>query len=289
MHAAVARRAVLAVALSGLHLSPVARSSAAVVDAPEITRRVRLGIVVGDAPQQFLTIGLFGDAAPSSVAAFLGLSAGTLAVAPGVTYAGSAVTKIVREGSYIVAGRPAGGDATNVQRSIDSTGYVRSEVVSKAERFVSADNNALSHDRPGLVSMRRGGGDFEFVLTAGANPALDAERVVIGEVLEGRALLDELVALPVRRPSAERDNLGLASLYALKAGVGLTVVGAVGRTPLADSSNYGPQVRYGLLGGRFGLGLLAAAFVGGDDPRVRSRELEYRPLTRVRIRSATVL
>ena len=276
MRLSLARRALLAAALT--NLSPVRRAFAI---EPDITRRVRFGVTVGDAAQQYLTVGLYGDAAPSSVNTFCGLCSDALE--PGLSYRGSIISRINAEGGYIIAGKLAGGEAGDVQRSIDRTGYVRSERVSKADRFVNGDSNFLRHDRAGLVSMKRGGGEFEFAITTRAAPALDADRIVVGEVVEGQGLLSDLAALPVRMPSAGSDLSGLASLYGLKAGVGLGVAGLIGRSPLGDMrGNIAFQVGRGLLG------LGAAAFVGGDDPRVRSRELAYRPLMKVRIRSCDV-
>lgn len=251
--------------------------------APEITARVRLGIIIADLPQQFLVLGLYGGDAPDSVTNFVALCDGKLKQAPGISYAGSLVSKIRREDGYLLAGTPAGGQATSVEKSIDSTGYVRSEFVAKADKMQSTDANALRHDRAGLVSMRRGGGAFEFALTSGAAPTLDGENVVVGEVLDGAELLDELAGLAVRSPSPGTALAGYASLLGLKAGVALGVAGIVGRTPVADAEGYG------ILAGRIGLGLGAATLVGGDDPRDKDRELAYRPLRRVRILSAKVL
>ena len=156
------RRAALAISLATLP-PPVRRCFAAPGEASEITTKARLGFVVGDQPQRFITLGLYGSpsGAPSSVATFNGLCDGTLAAAPGVSYAGSAVTQIVTEQNYLVAGKPAGDSGTDVQKSIDRTGYVRAELVNKADRLVNSDAPALSHDRRGLVSMRRGGGEFD--------------------------------------------------------------------------------------------------------------------------------
>ena len=89
----------------------------------------------------------------------------------------------MEQGKRIVLGRLASGAAQDIERSIDSTGYVRSTLVSRADAFANTDNNGLSHDRPGRVSMRRGGGNFEFVIAPAANPSLDADYVVIGQVL----------------------------------------------------------------------------------------------------------
>ena len=81
-------------------------------------------------------------------------------------------------------------------------------MVDRASAYTNDDANTLSHDRAGLLSMRRGGGSFEFGLTPAPNPALDATRLVIGEVSEdegegegGLRLVAALNAVPVRLPS----------------------------------------------------------------------------------------
>ena len=74
---------------------------------PLITSRARLLIAIGDAPPEPLTLGLYGEAAPASVALFEGLCAGTLASTLGnkdLTYAGSSVSRIERD-KLITGGR----------------------------------------------------------------------------------------------------------------------------------------------------------------------------------------
>ena len=74
---------------------------------PLITSRARLLIAIGDAPAQPLTLGLYGEAAPASVALFEGLCAGTLASTLGnkdLTYTGSSVSRIERD-KLITGGR----------------------------------------------------------------------------------------------------------------------------------------------------------------------------------------
>lgn len=74
---------------------------------PQITSRARLFISIGDAPPQPLTVDLYGEAAPASVALFEGLCAGTLASTLGnkdLTYAGSSVSRIQRD-KLITGGR----------------------------------------------------------------------------------------------------------------------------------------------------------------------------------------
>ena len=154
-----------------------------------------------------MDIGLYGEAAPESVALFQGLcGSGTLP--PELRYRSSSCTRI-EQGKSIVCGRLSAGSAARIDREIDATGYVRSSLVSLAEQYTTADANALSHDRAGLVSMKKGGGQFEFVLTPAANPALDASNIVIGEVISGRELLQALDNVPTRRPSKDSEVGGL--------------------------------------------------------------------------------
>ena len=227
-------------------------------------------------------VGLYGEAAPKSVETFLGLAAGSLPGLP--SYAGSSVSKIV-QGRYIECGKPAAGDAKLVERSIDTYGMVRKEYVDLGSELVNDDSNSLSHDKAGLISVPRGGGAFEFWMMPAPDPNLDRERLVIGEVLEGGAeVIAALDALPTRKPSAQSELSGLASLYGLKAGVGLGVVGVIGRVPgLRGLGNVGFNM------GRGALGLGAAALIGGEDPRIRARELNDRPLSKVRLARVKVL
>ena len=134
---------------------------------------------------------------------------------------------------------------------------------------------------PGLLIFNAGDSAPD---PAWSNLIKDKDRLVIGEVVEGLDVLEVLNALPTRLPSTGRDLSGLASLYGLKAGVGLGVIGIVGRVPgLQGLGSLGFNV------GRGALGLGAAAFVGGDDPRIRARELDDRPLSKVRLARVKVL
>ena len=239
-----------------------------------ITSRAVLSIVIGDAAPKTLTVGLYGSAAHESVRLFEGLCSGTLG--KDLTYAGSSVSRIER-GKLILGGSLAGGSTKMVEREIDRTGMVRSKTVNRADAFVNADQNDLSHDRAGLVSMRRGGGAFEFGVTPAANPELDADRIVIGEVLgaESFELIRLLDALPTREPSAPSELSGFASLIGLRLGLGLSIGGIVD---------------YVLgLGAPVGIALgIWAAWAVGSDPRAQP-DLAWRPLTKVRIVSAKML
>jgi len=247
---------------------------------PVITSRARLTFAIGDLPPQPLTVGLYGNAAPKSVALFQGLCAGTLG--KDLLYAGSSVSRIERD-KFILGGSLAAGSTRVVSREIDRTGYVRSESIDRADEYANDEVNTLSHDRAGLLSMKKGGA-FEFALIPRANPALDATRIVIGECLDedddgaGLRLIASLNALPTRQPSAAATLGGVASLYALRLFLGLGFAGLVGQS-LELSRRDSLAV--------LGLGSAGASFVGSD-PRDQP-DLAYRPLTKVRIASARLL
>ena len=213
-----------------------------------ITERVKLSIAVGTDEPQSLVIGLYGEAAPSSTKLFSDLCSARVPDAPGMSYVGSVASRVERD-KAIVMGRPPAGEAQYLERTIDSTGYVRTSLINRADSFTNADLNQFSHDRAGVVSMRRGGGDFEFLIAPAANPTLDAERIIIGEVVEGLGLVAEMNAVPARKPS--KDNEVGAVIYALGA---------------YDESRY-----------------LSVAKAGGD-PRARIDQT-YRPLKKIKIMS----
>ena len=288
-----AHASALLASLATLPAPPAHAVTAAEAARPAITSRARLDIKIGDARPRPLTVGLYGEAAPSSVSLFESLVAGNLdgggltysgssVSGGGLTYSGSSVSRIERD-RLIIAGSLAGGSTRAVEREIDRTGFVRSETVSRAEKFTNRDSNTLSHDRAGLLSMRRGGGAFEFALTPAANSALDATRLVIGETLgdddgENLRLIAELNELSVRQPSAVSELGGVAALYGLRLGLGFGFAGLVGqglslsrRSALACTA----------------LGTAAAQLIGSD-PRDQP-DLSYRPLTKVRIVSASLL
>ena len=247
---------------------------------PRVTSSARLRIAIADASPRALTVGLYGEAAPKSVALFQGLCAGTLG--SGLTYSGSSVTRIERD-KLILGGSLAAGSTRSVSRVIDANGYIRSEMINRADDFANDDTNALLHDRAGLISLRRGGGAFEFALTPAANPELDATRIVIGEILDdddgaSLSLIAELNDLPTRQPSAVSELGGVASLYGLRLGLGFGFAGLIGQS--LELSR-----RDALLA--TALGTAGAQFIGSD-PRDQP-DLSYRPLVKVRVVSAELL
>lgn len=273
-------RPAVSIALLTSLSSSVPTSATSDLMLPHITSRACLSIAIGEAPQQSLMLGLYGGLAPSAVALFEQLCAGTLG--NDLTYVGSSVSRIEHD-KLIIAGSLAGGSTRSVSRRIDGTGYVRLEAINRASEFTNNDRNGLSHDRAGLVSVRKGGGEFEFALTPAPNPTLDATRIVIGAVLgdiDGASM--RLVAaindLPARQPSAVSELGGVASLYGLRVGLGLGFAGLIGQS-LALSRRDVLAVTV--------LGTAGAQFIGSD-PRDQP-DLSYRPLTKVRIVDAKLL
>lgn len=199
------RAALAAVCLACSLFGAPTKSSAAYDLAAPVMSEARLRIAVGanDQSARKLTIGLFDDLAPASVRTFKGLCDDTLL--PGASYRGATVSRVERD-KLILANIPYGG-SQDVERSIDSTGYVRSVLRNRADEYRNSDANDLMHDRPGMVSMQAGGGDFRFAIAPTANPALDKQRVVIGQILlndlDSSELLREINEIPVRQPKAE--------------------------------------------------------------------------------------
>ena len=180
---------------------PTSAAAPAVDGPPAITKKISLGIAIGTGEPQFLTVGLYGDAAPASTALFANLCTASLPGAPDLTYRNSQATRVERD-KLIVLGRLSAGSAQAVSRRLDDTGYIRQELVDKAEQYTNGDSNELRHDRAGLLSLRKGGGSFEFVLSPAANRALDADYIVAGEVLNGLDVVAAMNAVPTKTPNA---------------------------------------------------------------------------------------
>ena len=225
--------------------------------AAKITDRTRISIAIGQQEAADVTIGLYGNAAPASTRLFRDLCRGTTIDggargSPPLSYRSSIATRVEPD-KAIVLGRLSAGSGQTIERTIDSTGNVRSNLVNLADAYANSDANSLVHDRAGLVSMKKGGGAFEFVITPAANRALDETNVVIGEVVNGLEVVKNMNSVPVRRPANE-DEVG-------------SIIWALGAY---DESRY-----------------LAVAKAGGD-PRARI-EQAYKPLQKIRITDCSVL
>jgi len=172
----------------------------------EVTDRVFMEFSAAGSMIGRITIGLFRNAAPTSVDVFARMVEGRLT--SGLSYASSQVFKVEKD-KRIDLGRLAKGAGKTEVRSIDYSGYVRRKYVSTADRGTeNSDGNSLRHNAPGLVSMVKGGGSFEFVITPSPtpDPTLDDDHIVIGQVLEGMDVVARLNNLAVNKPTSYKNT-----------------------------------------------------------------------------------
>jgi cyclophilin family peptidyl-prolyl cis-trans isomerase len=111
-----------------------------------------LDISINRGPSERVVIGLYGKEAPQFTKLFTRLCAGALT--EGLSYTGSSVFRIDK-GKRIDMGRLGAGTGVKQIKMIDRTGRVRVTNTPYAEAFIVNDSNELSHDRPGIVSMKR--------------------------------------------------------------------------------------------------------------------------------------
>ena len=172
------------------------------------SERFGLDVSVGGQSVGRIALGLWAESAPASCDAFSQLARGVLISEPGDEPAKlerSAAVKIQRDRAVVLGDLKNLGGSLRIQAG--RTKPVRFPVV--PPRNNDADNG-LSHDRAGLLSVRKGGGAFSFVLTPKANVELDREFIVIGQILddEGMQVLARLNQLPVNN----YDQAPLASV-----------------------------------------------------------------------------
>lgn len=189
-------------AVAGHTQSSDTAAAAAAVETP----KVYFDISVAGQPKGRITIALARDAAPASADTFAALANGTLRDRSGRTagYNRSVGSRVVA-GKRVYLGRVNQIDALNQspgtpQRQQRSVAYPSNE-----------DRNELVHDRPGVVSVSKGG-SFEFSISATPDPDVDEESTVIGYVVEGMDVVDQLVKIPTNRKTI-RDgyrNIGKA-------------------------------------------------------------------------------
>ena len=148
----------------------------------EVTDKVRFQIAVAGEVAGDLELGLWRTAAPDSVDAFMKLCSGTLISTPGdqpAAYERSVAVRVQRDKQVVLGGLKQPGGQRKLIR-----GQTRPQVVPVAPP-INEDSNAVSHASAGLVSVRRGGGSFEFVITTRPNLERDREGLVIGQVTRG--------------------------------------------------------------------------------------------------------
>lgn len=158
-----------------------------------------------------LTIGLFGNDAPQAVTAFRAACAGQLYVpcpeeadiSGEVMERGKQSKKAALRSCFGSASEPvsyAFSQVWSIQKGKRiGAGAVQGKFAMRvAPTTPSSESGSLSHDAAGLLSVKRGGGSFDFGITTGVGSADDdAQFAVIGRVIDGLDSLAALDALPV--------------------------------------------------------------------------------------------
>jgi cyclophilin family peptidyl-prolyl cis-trans isomerase len=157
-----------------------------------------------------MVVGLFGKEAPQAVAAFKSACAGKLDVpcptdvdtTEELTERGKQSKKAALKACLGSASEPLSysySQVWSIQRGKRiGAGAVQGKfALRKAPVTPLSESVVLTHDAAGLLSVRRGGGTFDFFLSTAATPEDDEEYAVIGRVLDGIESLAGLDALPV--------------------------------------------------------------------------------------------
>ena len=191
--------------------APVEAASVPVVDSAvtKITTVTYLDVEIAGSPAGRITIGLYGDAGASQSASVFA----------------SLCDSGLRAGDYFLSW-VKGASITlepDVSRRVTITLSMPDQAAAYARRMNlrkppanferlrlprSNEGNALSHNQAGLLSVRRGGAgdDLEYSVTLRAEPRMDRDHVVIGQLMDTQSmsLLARLGALPAR------NNIGNA-------------------------------------------------------------------------------
>ncbi len=164
-----------------------------------MTDRVYLDVKIAGVPRGRITVGLFGQEAPESVATFKTVAEGNLRGRGGRSagYRYSAGSKVVR-GRFVELGRVVQIDALNQS---PGTPQRQPRLVEPPE---NRESNSIKHF-PGAVSVRRGGGKFEFDIALAPDTALDESNIVIGRVVGGEDVVQMLANVPTTQKTS-RDG-----------------------------------------------------------------------------------
>lgn len=159
----------------------------------EIKDRVEFTVTIANKKEGKLALGLWRSAAPVSVDAFMQTADSN--------YAPTAGDKAASYEGAIVSFKKE--DQNIVFSSIDRGGQYDKGREVEVEFARNKDKNPFLHSEAGLVSVRKGGGSFEFSISTRSAPKLDKDWIVIGQVLEGMDLLERLNVLPINLYSSK--------------------------------------------------------------------------------------
>lgn len=159
----------------------------------DVSDRVRFAISIAGEQVGTLDIELWRKAAPNSVDAFVRLSRGQYTSSEGeepASFERSVALRVQRDQFVVMGGLKKPGGSTRL-----IAGQTRPQRV-PVQPTANDDSNTLRNDAAGLVSVRRGGGSFEFGLTTRPSASLDRDWLPIGRVARGMDLIERLNTLP---------------------------------------------------------------------------------------------
>lgn len=206
-----------AVLLSSLSLPQPSLASDATTTTAEVTDKIYInvkGIPGADEPQR-IVIGLFGKAAPTSVAKLKALVSNAGLTAPCRPRAERALQKEQLEANKVYNSCIEGQDQgvslqySQIWRVIKDEridmGAVSGKFVAREYPDWNDAASGLKHDAPGVVSVRRGnGGGFGFSIYPGNGLVptyMDDEHIVVGRVIDGLDIVQALNQVPVIQSS----------------------------------------------------------------------------------------
>lgn len=180
-------------------LSPRAGLTDSSTMLPQVTQTAFLDVSIQMSPESTevkrIAIGLFGDEAPVATRVFTALIAGTLDVPcspekdTSTSLQREALTKRgVMRACLANEDIPVGYSGSQIWRIVQGRridfGQVQGKfALREAPTTPLSEGLRLQHDRPGLISVPKGGGVFDFTITLAPAPELDSTNVVIGQVL----------------------------------------------------------------------------------------------------------
>jgi len=214
------RRETLAPGLAAALL--VASPKEAIAREARITERCAFDVRIGQdksIPLRRVVIGLFGEEAPILTRNFIQACKGKYPGDKGsglVNYRLSDVKTIVKDRNIRWAKFQYGNLRERVTNKpfIGQPRMVYSVDPLAGEDTFSTETNELRHDILGRVSMPRGGGTFDFNIAPVANATwLDDDNVVIGQVLEGLDVIEDINQVPCVASNGIRDVLAASAQF----------------------------------------------------------------------------
>lgn len=201
----VAGSLALSTALSFAPIGPLVGPTLA--EDPTITAQVNFDVKIApSSSSRRFSVGVYGNEAPLTSKVFLSLCSGENAW--DVSFDSSQVSRILKD-QRIDVGKFSKGGSQRQERSIDSIGKVRVKSVNVAENTKNTELNTLHHTSGGEVSMKKGGGSFEFTIAPRPNPSLDDGQIIFGKVVDGMDVIEEINNVP----ASKEDALGTKSAF----------------------------------------------------------------------------